>query len=492
MTIDYDIVHAEFDAQESELTARQTALLENWRFYEGKHRQWLKVKEGGHNDNVTINLCGVLVDRTVSRLFGDPVRGDLLDFDLVPTEAVSEGEAPTLDQAPAPEKIQEARRYLEQVWERSGGIHTVLSRTGVYGAVTGHFVLRLVADDEIPRFVVLDPGIVSVLVKGDDRDKVRAYSIQFPVKRRDKDGDIRDADFRQLIVYGPEFGGEEGWYIQDFIRFKPKTSPDRLRLLDDEVPRWQPAGDEEIWPFCPLFDGQNLPSARSYWGMADLENVKNINDEINFILSNVNRIIRFHAHPRTIGIGIEPSQVQDTAVEAFWTVATTPDKAEIFNLEMQSDLPAVFNFFQIIREAFWTIGREADPSVFKEKIGNVTNFGLRVLYMDALNKLGQKRQTYGKVLSNLLERCLELKGFNNLRALPNWSDPLPTDPRETVQTLQMERDMQIVSRETAALERGRNWEVEKRRMQEDAQGQSVGKRLLRMLQAGGTDDEESE
>jgi len=160
-------------------------------------------------------------------------------------------------------------------------------------------------------------------------------------------------------------------------------------------------------------------------------------------------------------IGIEPSQVQDTAVEAFWTVATTPDKAEIFNLEMQSDLPAVFNFFQIIREAFWTIGREADPSVFKEKIGNVTNFGLRVLYMDALNKLGQKRQTYGKVLS---------------------------------QTLQMERDMQIVSRETAALERGRNWEVEKRRMQEDAQGQSVGKRLLRMLQAGGTSDgdEESE
>jgi len=206
------------------------------------------------------------------------------------------------------------------------------------------------------------------------------------------------------------------------------------------------------------------------------------------LLSNVNRIIRFHAHPRTIAIGVEPDSIQETAVEQFWTIAATPEQVNIFNLEMESDLGSAFAFFQTIKEAFWTIGREADPATFKEKIGNVTNFGLRVLFLDALNKLGQKRETYGKALVTLIERILALSGHEDLTVVPKWCDSLPSDPREAVETMMLEIDSGILSRETAARERGRNWQLERERIKAEAKdAETMGQKLMRALKGGETE-----
>jgi hypothetical protein len=493
--IDYDLAHAEFDSEqfEADELIRNSELQGLWNFYDGEHRTFLKVSREGVDDNVIINLCSVLVDRSTSRLFGDPLRGELLTFNIEKKEDVKQRKAtkgegkvsvPVTDQT-------KAKAFLEDVYARSGGLDKIYNSIGVYGAVTGHFIFKLTLEEGEPRVITVDPQIFSVLTRADDKDKTKAYKIQFPIMARDpRDNNIKETEFRQLILHGPDYGGPEGWHIQDFHRFTQLAiDPDeRVGALEDTDPNntanehdWVAVGDIESWRFNPIIDGQNLPHARAYWGQSDMKNVTGINDEINFVMSNVNRIIRFHAHPRTVGIGIEANNVQETAVESFWSIATTPDKAKIQNLEMQSDLPAVFNFFTIMREAFWTIGREADPSTFKEKIGNVTNFGLRVLFLDALNKLGQKRQTYGKALTLLLERCLELGDMADLTAVPNWTDPLPTDPREAAETLMIERDIGIVSKETAATERGRKWEQEKERIEQEPDPESVEQQMMRTL-----------
>jgi len=492
--IDFDLAHAEFDGEDVQVSElrRITELQGLWNFYDGEHRSFLKLSREGIDDNVVINLCSVLVDRSTSRLFGDPLRGELLTFNIEKKEDVKarrskKGEAKGVTVAETDQT--KAKAYLEDVYARSGGLDKIYNSIGVYGAVTGHFIFKLTLEDEGPRIITIDPSIFSVLTRSDDKDKTKAYKLEFPITARDpRDGNIKETEFRQLILHGPSYGGPDGWHIQDFHRYQALVEVESVGKLEDTDPSntanemdWVPVSPIETWEFNPIVDGQNLPHARAYWGQSDMKNVTGLNDEINFVMSNVNRIIRYHAHPRTVGIGIEASTIQETAVESFWSVAATPDKAKIQNLEMQSDLPAVFNFFTIIREAFWTIGREADPSTFKEKIGNVTNFGLRVLFLDALNKLGQKRQTYGKALTLVLERCMELGDMSDLTAVPNWTDPLPTDPRESAETLMIERDMGIVSKETAATERGRKWEQEKERIDSEPDPESVEESMMRSL-----------
>jgi len=487
-TVDFALVHAAFDTKEYKRKedARRKGFATKWNYYNGKHKRFLKVKmaAGSIDDNVVVNFCGVLVDRTVSRLFGDPTRGELLTFDvekksIVEERAALHGEGPEYEpKSPGSDELK-AHTTLNDVWARSGSLFKLLSRVGVFGAVTGHFAYKLMKEEEGIRVIVLDTDIFGILSRADDMDKVRAYKLEYEIQRRDpKDPNERivTVDFRQLIVHGPAFGGPEGWYLQDFINWRRKG---------DVLREWVPDSLLETWPFCPIIDGQNLPHAQSIWGISDMQNVTSLNDEINFLLSNVNRIVRFHAHPRTIAIGVDPDSIVETAIEQFWTIAATPDQVSIQNLEMESDLNAAFAFFQTIREAFWTIGREADPAVFKEKIGNVTNFGLRVMFLDALNKLGQKRETYGRTLIALIERIFILSGYEDLTVIPKWSDPLPTDPREAVETMMLEIDTGILSRETAARERGRNWQLEQQRIKAEAEdANTMGQKLLRLMKGG--------
>jgi hypothetical protein len=482
--LDFDLAHAEFDQKEftdAEIK-RQNHIQENWKYYDGEHKKHIKVEVDEHtvDDNVTINLCATLVDRTNSRLFGDPIRGEMLTFDVESKDEVKEGKVELHETGSSKaeaddKKDRAAQAFLQDVWDRSGGLNVIYNDVGVFGAVTGHFAFKIVEDEEGPRTVVLDPNFLSALTRQDDKSVVRAYKIEYKMVARDpKDNRIKSALFRQVILNGLEWGLDSGWYMQDFVNFG--------RMNAAQEKEWLPWSDIDAWEYCPIIDGQNLPHARDYYGMSDLHNVKGLNDEINFLMSNVNRIVRYHSHPRTIGIGVEPDTIQETSVDSFWAVPTTPDQAEIYNLEMQSDLSAVLNFFHIIREAFWTLGREADPAVFKEKIGNVTNFGLRVLYLDALNKLGQKRQTYGKAFQVLGERLLALgEGFEKLTIVPKWNDPLPSDPRELVETMMMEMDMGILSKETAAILRGRNWAEEQKRLKKDEEEGGVAAKFLQAL-----------
>ena len=76
---------------------------------------------------------------------------------------------------------------------------------------------------------------------------------------------------------------------------------------------------------------------------------------------------------------------------------------------------------------------------------------------------------------------MEIGDMSDLTAVPNWTDPLPTDPRETAETLMIERDMGIVSKETAATERGRKWEQEKERIESEPTPDDVEQQMMRSL-----------
>jgi hypothetical protein len=242
---------------------------------------------------------------------------------------------------------------------------------------------------------------------------------------------------------------------------------------------------DQLWPYpwAQIVDWQNLPDPRRYYGQSDLQNPA-LNDAFNFVASNTQRIIRYHAHPRTIWTGFRAGEMSDTSVEAFWTISN-PD-AKVSNLEMQSDLASSMAFGQALQAQFWSEHRGFDMTSIKDRIGQLTNFGLRVLMSDALNKASTKRELYGLGLQEINRHALELLGYgaDNVTAI-TWPTMLPENQTEQAQIQQMLLGMGVTSKATAAAALGLDWEQEQQRVEdESASDDNVGARLLRAFEQG--------
>lgn len=418
----------------SELQERAELIGRLWRYYRGEHRKPLKVRPGQPDDNIILNLARHVVDQSVSLLFGDPPEIQLEEGVLTPAEE-------------ALYTILQANRW--DIW---------LHDLGVTGAVAGHCFVRLVPGEmeAPPRLVVLDPAKVAVFWQADDMDSVLFYALHWT----DAEGNA----VRQDIVRDGQT-----WALREWVH---------------RGMRWELRA-EDVWPhpWPPILDWKNLPRPGEYYGESDIIHA-DINDMVNFVASNTNRILRYHAHPKTIGTGVQPQQVHETAVDGFWAIPSP--EAKIFNLEMQSDLRSSMEFLGLLRSAFFAVSRAVDLSVYADRLGQITNFGLRILFHDALAKCRTKQVLYGAALEELVRRLLDLSGYGYDHDVAiHWKDPLPFSDLEQVQVLEKELELGILSRETAAALRGRDWETEQTRMAaERASETNIGAELLRAFERG--------
>ncbi len=431
-----------------------------WAYFDGLHRRPLKVKANKPDDNIILNLCRAIIDDSVAWLFGDPAETTALVMELDEDEQ---------DANPDEE-------YLREIWGDAGG-ELFLSKIGEQGAVTGHAFIKIdremVAGGEVEyRLINVDSRLVEVKTAGDDKDKVEWYKIEW---------ETTDGTRRQLIGNTPGTG--DRWVIFDQIRSNKGNPTRRWTLLVDPI-EWE-------FDWSPIIGTQNLPHSRTYYGTSDLEDIAEINDGINAVASNSNRIIRYHAHPRTIGLGIKAKELTSTSVDSLWTVEAKRGEADIFNLEMQSDLKSSFEFLNFLLTMFWDIGRGLDPTSFKDKIGQITNYGLRVLAGRALRKLGNKRKTYGQLIIDVNEHLLEAGGRTPQRTILHWPEPLPEDQGERSKRLHEEVVLGITSKETAAREAGRDWEMEQRRIaQEKRDAATIGSAIVDAFESDNQGDRE--
>lgn len=431
-----DRPQAMLDLSEQERIARGAAITAAWAYYDGDMRKPLKVKAGQPDDNVLVNLVGKMIDQAVELLFGE-----------MPTFQLDD----SADQSPEEEA-------LAEVWQANRG-RLFLNNLATSGGLAGHCYVKLlpVADDPARpvRFVALKPEQVTVFWAPDDMERVNVYMIYW------RQGDVE--------------------YREDHIR---EGSTWAIRNLRRERNEWQITA-EALWPFAwaQIVDWQNLPDPRVYYGQPDLQNAA-LNDAFNFVASNTQRIIRYHAHPRTIGTGFNAAQLTDTAVDSFWTVPS-PD-AQVKNLEMQSDLASSMAFAQSMQAQFWSEHRGFDLTSIKDRLGQLTNFGLRVLMGDAVAKASTKRELYGMALSEINRRALALLGYGEeWQTEIVWPDMLPSNTVETAQVQQLLLGMGVTSKQTAAAALGLDWEQEQERMgDEDVADDNVGARMLRAWEQG--------
>ena len=472
------------DVRQAEI-ARASMIMAARKYYDGNHVKPLKVKPDDRDDNVLINFCRTLVGDSVSWLFGNTKTGVLkmrmekeeqtVQENAADLASDDEGEDVDADTEAEADPIGEkASEYIEQVYRLSNGFR-MFKRWATRGGIAGHFFLKIMPNDPdeekpMPKIKVLDPLLVSARADPMDDDEVIAYKIEW--KRTEVDPGTHRADmyiYRQLVT----LVDTNTWAIADY---KCKDRAKRQWVLVNGPMAWP-------WQWSPILDGPNLEAGWGHYGLSDLEDIAGLNDAINFLASNTMRILDIHAHPKTVGTGMDAEEVQATEVDSLWTVPN-PD-AKLYNLEMQSDLGSSLAMLDFIKTAFWSIGRGLDPATFKDKIGQITNFALRVLAIRAINKMDDKRMLYGEAIKTLNAHLLEIAGIKGYTTIIDWPKPLPENPMDLINQLNIESEMGVTSKQTASEELGRSWALEQARIKaEKASGMTLGQMIMRGFDQG--------
>ena len=406
---------------------RSRELKRAWDYYEGHHA---KVVTGR---NITINLVARAVNQAVSMLAG-----------TAPVVSAGDKKADTRLKA-AIARNGAGRFYIE---------------AALQGAITGHVFVRLADIDGKAVWRLVRTERVTAFWQPGTGDVIGYVSHW-------KDG---DADVQQAIWKDDQAPGV--WHI-------------RVARRETSLQGWVVETEEKV-SYRPMVDWQNLPQpGQTKYGLPDVRKAdRQLNDAVNFIASNTGRIIKHHAHPKTIGTGVDAEDVEETTVESFWTIPN-PD-ARVYNLEMQSDLSSSLRFMDTLRESFYAQVRAVDMATLRANVDRLTNFGLRVLFKDALDKMGEKRELYGAGLTDLYRYALSIEDTLPADIEIAWGDVLPYNLLDASRAAQIDVATGIMSKATAAGILHLDWRKEQERMEEEQNAAaSFGDRVLKAMAMGG-------
>jgi len=442
-----------------EYTERSRSMIERRDYRLGEQKRFLRRSREGFDDNIVGNFLGLALNKSISLLFGQDV-----DFDF--------GEE-------APEEIVD---WIEDIWEANNK-PILLHKLAMFGGEAGTVFVKLVQDNEIGwRIVPQDPVFKDVVTDPDDGEEVIRYITQYKYT----DFDDREIAKREEITAGnyvAETRRDEG--VNDVTEIKqgdPNEIPPNW-LIQNFVSSRETGGkwklvSEEVWPFPkpPVIHWQNLPMVSSVWGMPDLpDDVVELQDKSNFNLSNINRIIRFFAHPfrwsRMFGGARLGGKSDDSDMDAGPEKMPNKDNpaAEIFQLPPVGDVPGALAHAQNLRQMIFDVTRNADITSMKDRIGQLTNFGLKVLFHDALNKLETKRALYGWGLREINRRIFMFSGYEPIDCEIVWENPMPVDEQALRQNMEADLRMGVVDKQTVSERLGYDWETVKARLEEQQQ-----------------------
>lgn len=418
-----------------------------WNAYNGQLTPPLKIKPGQPNDNVTVNTSRVIVDKGVSFLFGKGVKYNL------------DGE----------EMRSPQEKYLDDTWTANQAA-LMLHHLATNGAITGQAFVKLRIERPFIKIKVLDSTKVEVETADDDFTQVLTYTIYWDGKDRQTK---RPKHYRQLIERrDADFIEDEQGVVTEM--------PAHWEIIDQEADavegvQLKPASwrtvYREIWPypFAPIVECQNLPLPNSYWGLSDLEaDIIHLNESINRALSNINRILRIHAHPKTWSKGLSESQIRQITIDPEGMIHLPGETASLQNLEMASDLASSINYYKQLREALYELSRV--PKIAfgsEENVNYLAAMAMQVLYGPLIEKTETKRKTYGHLLIEVNRRILALSGQGDAHLCELvWPNVLPRDALIEAQTANFEQQAGV-SRDTSLEAMGFNPDLERRRRADD-------------------------
>ena len=409
---------------------RHDRINRSWARYDGNFPKSLRPTKSDPNadDNICINLALFTVNLIAYFLYGKA-----FEFEID-----GQKESPEED-------------WLDKCWEDNEKEATLLD-AAINGSVTGDVFLRLqkaMTNEEFPSIHVLNSGNVEVVTNPDNYKSVLSYVNQWSGKN--------------------PITGKMTAYRQTFSRFGLYW-----KIFEEES-----AGDsndwnttnEEIHPYSwePIFHCKNAPNPNSYYGRSDIEDdLLNMNEDLNFIVSNIARIIRIHGHPKTWGRGFEAREL-DMSIDSLTILKT--QTGELKNLEMHSDLAASLEFAKEIKQMYHQMAGIPEIAAGKvENIGQLSGLALEILYGPLTRLIQTKRLYHGRMLRKLSLAMMEMGGKKASAIAIQWSELLPKNRKEEAETAVILKDVGV-SQDTVLTELHYDPvnEAEKRQAEIDAQ-----------------------
>jgi hypothetical protein len=438
----------------TEIQDRAKVITRNWRYYMGDMPEPLKVGDDGVNPNVLLPKVGQLSDKLVSFLIGDGVTFD----------SGGDGESDAHDEA------------IEQLWQDNNQ-DKLLHNIALSGIIAGHVFVRIEPrEGDIPRIVNLNPANCAAFWDITDHEHVLWYRMQYQVNEQ---GPGKRIDY----VQGAYRSGEFDHSVRDIWYEVTYTT------IGGFAPQWvrqdEPKPLDYDW--SPIVDWQNLPRPFDYYGIDDITPAVKLNAALNFVASNFNLILKHHASPKTVGIGFDAADVVMSDVGGLYTVNKPAGEANLFNLEMQSDLASSSAFIERLSEEIWNSARMVDPRTLKDRVGALTNFGLRVMFTDAIKKTKTKRLLYSEGLEEISRRGLALMGMTPPDVIEVvWDDVLPVNESEQMEAITQKLASKIIDLKTAQEELGYDpEEIAERKAELGEQDDNIGAMLMRNFERGG-------
>lgn len=386
-----------------------------WNLYEGRHPAPLRVAPGDPDDSTVVNLVRGLVDRGIAFLFGKPITW--------------QADETTGDSA--------VEAHLARIWAANDQAALLLD-VAQNGFLAGLAAIKVDPQpDKTIRLITLDPATLTLAWTRGDVDDITGYAITFAEDGR--------ATRQEITRNG---GPGSAWTIADYAA--------------DAGAAWSLIAEPIAWPYAlpPIVHCKNLPRANCVWGYSDLADAK-LNAAVNTILSASRKTVRIHATPQTIGKGVKAGQLKRNA-GGMWEIEKD---ADVYNLEMQSDLRAARQLYLDLRAALYEAARTPDLATLGATLGQITNFGLRVLFADQIARNETKRVLYGGLIVRLNRLLALLGGYGpHVTTTIAWPDPLPVNALERANEIVVKQKSGLVSAATLTAELGYRYQDETARL----------------------------
>lgn len=396
-----------------EETQRKREMDKAWIAYKGKLPDPLIVEEKQPNDNVKSNRCEPIVNKGASALFGDVLK----------IEASSE----------TTEEETKEQDFIDGLWGDDDDRMTRLNKIAVNGGCFGEPFLKLIPAQgrmKYPRIVNLDPRLMRIVTAPDDCDLHLAYIFESPgpgnfqkrqiIARVDPDGSAAITGNDDLNDY---------WAITNYVRM-------------EHTGNWYQSGPQDTWdyPFPPIFCCQNLPNPNEAWGTPDLTpDLIQLNESLNFLLSSLSRITKYHGHPITYATGTYATEI-DTSING---LTCLPGKDTTFGkLDPMTDYSGLLSFIADLRTSMDEQSRI--PAVALGRLadivrGTVSGIALKLMFMPLEEKTIQKRRLYGHLVKCVTRAAMVVEGvipveeYEDYPIALHWGNVIPADDLQNAQ-----------------------------------------------------------
>jgi hypothetical protein len=250
---------------------------------------------------------------------------------------------------------------------------------------------------------------------------------------------------------------EDGLKVREAVYKEILTKKSIKIYLDGELleERENPIGE------IPVVRIKNISQAGDSFGRGDLSDLIPLQKEYNNTSTDIANIINYHGQPITVVKGAKSSNLEKGA-RKIW--GGLPKDADIFNLELKSDLGASISYLNMIKTAIFEIGSMPEDALKgKEHVSNASGIALHVKNQPILDMTHKKWVTYGQGICDInrliLKTAVYLKlenfdigAFQELPVTVKYytetifADPLPKDILIQMQVLAQKLQLGLESR----------------------------------------------